>query len=527
MSASGKKKARSEAVSAKLTERQQAEQKEAAKIKLYTICFCVVLAVLVVIAAWVGIDRTIEASGSRQKSTVAATVGDHKINNVELNYYYMDAVNNFNQNYGSYAFIYGLDTTVALDKQVTNEETGSTWADDFTQSAVSTAQATYAMVDAANAAGFTLSDEQLAEVESIGSTLELYAQLSGYDNVDSYIRAMYGNGSSKESYLEYYKNNTLAQAFYQNYAENLTYDAASIAAADAADPMQYNSYSFNQYYIAVTRFLEDSENATAEQKDAARLAAEVAAKSLTTDDIDSLEAFDAAIQALDINSDAEASSSSYADTKYESIGATVSEWVTDSSRKAGEKTFLPMTSTVDGEEQVSGYYVVYFVGASDNKFPLKNVRHILVSFDTGASDEQKADAKAEAEALLAQWKSGEATEASFAALATENTADPGSAANGGLYTDVYPGQMVVNFNDWCFDESRKPGDTGIVESTYGYHVMYFVGDSDVTYRDSMIVKDLRSADSTAWYDSLVEAMPVTMGDAQYLRRDLVLNSGNN
>lgn len=36
--------------------------------------------------------------------------------------------------------------------------------------------------------------------------------------------------------------------------------------------------------------------------------------------------------------------------------------------------------------------------------------------------------------------------------------------------------MVTNFNDWCFDASRKAGDTGIVESDYGYHIIYFIGD---------------------------------------------------
>ena len=37
--------------------------------------------------------------------------------------------------------------------------------------------------------------------------------------------------------------------------------------------------------------------------------------------------------------------------------------------------------------------------------------------------------------------------------------------------------MVASFNDWIFDEARKPGDTEIIETDYGYHVMYFVGDN--------------------------------------------------
>ena len=34
--------------------------------------------------------------------------------------------------------------------------------------------------------------------------------------------------------------------------------------------------------------------------------------------------------------------------------------------------------------------------------------------------------------------------------------------------------MVPAFNDWCFDEARKEGDTGLVKTNYGYHVMYYV-----------------------------------------------------
>ena len=37
--------------------------------------------------------------------------------------------------------------------------------------------------------------------------------------------------------------------------------------------------------------------------------------------------------------------------------------------------------------------------------------------------------------------------------------------------------MVDAFENWCFDANRNPGDTGIVETTYGYHVMYFQGEN--------------------------------------------------
>ena len=52
-------------------------------------------------------------------------------------------------------------------------------------------------------------------------------------------------------------------------------------------------------------------------------------------------------------------------------------------------------------------------------------------------------------------------------------------ATGGLYTDVYVGRMVEPFENWCFDESRQYGDTGLVRTNYGYHIMYFVESREV------------------------------------------------
>ena len=187
------------------------------------------------------------------------------------------------------------------------------------------------------------------------------------------------------------------------------------------------------------------------------------------------------------------------------------------------------------EDNISGYYVVMFQGATDNTFALKNVRHILVApehvHEEGEehaegetySAEELAEAKAVAEEILNQWMSGDKTEESFAALANEKSAD-GDGTTGGLYENVYPGQMVDPFENWCYDASRKAGDTGIVESDYGYHVMYFCGDSDYVYRDYLIENDLRSADLDAWYTELVGAMTQTDGDTSYVRKDVTLSA---
>ena len=117
----------------------------------------------------------------------------------------------------------------------------------------------------------------------------------------------------------------------------------------------------------------------------------------------------------------------------------------------------------------------------DSKFV--DVRHILVQVKGGTaaedgsttySDEEWKACEEAAQAILDEWLAGDKTEESFAALAGEKTEDPGSQATGGLYQQVYEGQMVPAFNDWCFDESRQYGDYGLVQTNYGYHVMFFV-----------------------------------------------------
>ena len=116
---------------------------------------------------------------------------------------------------------------------------------------------------------------------------------------------------------------------------------------------------------------------------------------------------------------------------------------------------------------------------------LVDVRHILITPEGGTLNEDGSttytDAEwdacqKEAQAILDQWKSGEATEESFGKLAGEKTDDPGSKETGGLYENIQVGDMVVEFESWCFDESRKPGDTGLVKTDYGYHIMFYSAD---------------------------------------------------
>ena len=545
MSASNKKKLRKEQGAEKLTEKQLAAQKEAKTTRLYTIAFVAVLVVLIVIAVYVGVTQTVKNTGYYEKRTTAVQIGDHALSNAELNYYYIDSINNFYSNYGSYAAMFGLDTTKPLDEQIVDEETGRTWADDFLDTAKESAKNVYALADAAEAAGFTLPEDKQEEIESSLSSIDLYAQVYGYKDGDAYLKAMYGSGASKEGYKAYATRSALADAYYTHYSDSLTYTDDQIRQKDNEDLKVYSSYSYNSYYLSVSKFLtggttDENGNTTYsdEETAAAEAALRAAAESLTAEDITSTEVLDNAIATLSVNEGEEnAASTDSNNIRYGSINSLYQQWVADSSRKAGDKQVFESTTTDEnGNESLSGCYVVFFEGSTDNKFPMANVRHILVTPEHAADEaedahadgetysaEELAAAKQEAEELYAQWQSGEATEESFAELANEKS-DDGDGTTGGLYTNVTPGQMVQAFNDWCFDASRKTGDTGIVQTEYGYHIMYFVGNSDITYRDYLIQNDLRSADVQQWQEDMMAAVTMTDGDTKYIRTNLVLGS---
>ena len=152
--------------------------------------------------------------------------------------------------------------------------------------------------------------------------------------------------------------------------------------------------------------------------------------------------------------------------------------------------------TLVTEEDIEGFYEeqkelfeIYNIQKGDGNITV-DVRHILITVKAATGKEEHIEetdwekTKEKAQEVLDQWLAGEATEESFAALAEENSADPGSNLNGGLYAGVQKGDMVAEFEAWCFDASREPGDYGLVRTDHGYHIMYFVGSEELWHNVS-------------------------------------------
>ncbi len=550
MSASNKKKLRKEQYSDMLSEKQKQERAEAKKLKTYTIGFVVAMVLVVCTALGVLGVRAVNNSGIIQKNTIAATIGDRELSSVEMSYYYIDAVNKFyeemNNTYGDSASTYleamGLNTSVALDQQTYSEETGETWADHFLSAAMDQAASDYALYDLATKEEYKLDDSEQKSIDSYLNNIEVYATLYGYSNVKQFLRANYGFGADMDSYSEYYERGEIARSYYNAYPDTLSYDDDAIKAHDAEHAINFNSYDYSSCYLSYTYFrqggTEDEEGKVTYSEDennAARDAMKTAAEALAT--ATSVEDLEAKAKDTEVNEGTTLSVSRNEDALYSSINAAIAEWLTEEGRKEGDIAAIPNTSTTkneDGTETTvtNGYYVVIYHGLNTNETTIGNVRHLLVSFEGGTkdeetgktvySDEDKAKAKEAADKYLDEWKAGDATEESFIELVKEHS-DDGSAEEGGLFENVCPdGTYVPEFQNWALDADRQVGDTEVIETQFGYHVMYYVGASELTYRTYMITEELRAADFEEWYTALTKDITKTLGDTSKMTLGLIV-----
>lgn len=157
-------------------------------------------------------------------------------------------------------------------------------------------------------------------------------------------------------------------------------------------------------------------------------------------------------------------------------------------------------------EQMEQYYkdnevALIGKGFGKDKGNYYDVRHILIEVKSSAEDGKTiSDADwekclADAQKVLDEYLAGDKTEESFATLAGKYSVDGGSASNGGLYEQLTTGTNFVEpFKNWYLDASRQVGDTGLVKSDYGYHVMYFCSSTPIWEYE---VKALVLSDNTA------------------------------
>ena len=392
----------------------------------------------------------------------------------EYNWFYTNNVyqiyNNYYNAYGELA-MYFFNPQGGLEDQVYDQETGETWADyvrEYTDLSIVEMTRLY---NEGTEAGFVLDEEYYESCEAELDAIEATAKANGY-SLNEYLSLNYGRGVNAEVFRNMYEIYYFSLEYANSISEGLEVSADDIDAHYAEHSEDFDSVSFKAYFASGTPAEGEEEQAAMDDAKA---------------EAEAVLAGEKEVQFTESNYYTHAqTTSAYAD------------WLFDDARKAGDKDIF---------ETENGYYVVEFVENNDIHYNTVNVRHILVTPGDSTSEESLKAALETANKYLDDWKANGATEEAFADLAMKHSAD-GSAANGGLYTNVFKGQMVTEFEDWCFDPARKAGDCEVIQTSYGYHVMYFSGVAE-EYYSYIIDAAIRSEHLNSYLDGLVEGIEVS------------------
>lgn len=528
------------------------------------------IAVLLVIALVAGIvGFSISNSGMLERGDVALKIGDTEVTKAEYSYYYNSIFSNYFNNsyyydyyYGSgYGAMYtGYDYSVSPDTQSYSGEIEGVdnpmWTDYFKQSALESLKYVKGAVAYAAENGIELGEEDLAEVDETIESIETAADESNYSTA-AYLRAYYGKAMTLDMLRKICEEQSLTNKVQEvvtaEYAE--AYSKDEVENTFKEDLETYGAVSLRSYVIeaetvtveAESEDEEDTEEVTDETMADAKAEAEAFAAAVTDE---------ASFKTVAAQYEKEAGTETYAefetddsltlsedvtyeDLYYDSYDEDLCTWAFNEKTEKNETYILES----DGEG-----YTVYMMVDPVHHAPDEltyDVRHILLKFtesedeteETEETEEETEEVKAEMldtskyedvvididvdlenttepalynkiQDILIKYLDGDRTEDYFAELAAEYTEDS-NGEDGGIYEDVTLGYMVSEFENWAIEDGRQYGDVGIVETTYGYHIMYYIG-SEVTTWEDTIRNDLASAEYETFISELEEGENVAI-----------------
>ena len=514
------------------------------------------IAAVVVLAIVAGIGAfSVSNSGMLERGKVAFYVGDVEVTAPEYGYYYSSAFNNYFQYSYQYDYYYGAgmgklytgyDYSVSPDEQ--KYEGGELegvenpmYTDFFADQAMQSLRYVKASVKYAAENGIALDEDDYAEIDATIAEYKDGAKEMNF-SLPAYLRRFFHKGMSTDLLKKIVEEQTLTtkvqnvkiDEYAESYAESKIEETYNKSLKTYGVVSIYN-YSIAADEVEVEAATEDTEAKT-EVTDATMAAAKADADkfvaALKSGKDFKKVAFDFAKAAGDKDYEDYKTDETltlldevtYSDLSYETSDEGFLKWAIDTSTKAGE-TYIVKN---DGE----GYTVFMMVSPVHKAADVctYDVRHILVEFPEETEEtEEKEDVKVEAldtsaydvtvdnavkedytnaelfnkaQDILKEYLDGDKTEDNFAALAAKYSAD-GNAADGGIYEGVPMGKMVAEFENWALKDGRKYGDVGIVETQYGYHLMYFI-DSEVTTWSDTIRNDLANEEYSKLAEELEE-----------------------
>lgn len=419
------------------------------------------------------------------------TIGGEDVSRVEFDYNYSVAYNNYMNTYGTMMSYMGIDITGDLSTQMYSEEL--TWKDFFDQLAVENLTQTKAMLAEAKAAGFTY--DATEDFKVLEASVKEAATAAGV-SVKNYVQTIYGPYATMGRIEEFVKNDIVISEFYAQKAEELAPAADEIQAHYDSYPADYDSVDYRVTSVKAELPTEPTELADPVDTTVSASDAETAYVPSEAEIAKAME--DAKVLAEAAEAKVATEGDLQENVTMANLSSTISGWLFDDARKAGDTTIIEDTYN-------NQYYVLAFEKRYLDETPTANVRVIITEGTDGQT-------------ILDEWKSGEATEDSFAELCAKYSIDS-SATNGGLVEGAAKREITEELGVWLFDAARQAGDTTAITSSDGSYsyVMYYLGQNEPAWK--LDIKDtLLSATMNSYIEEAITGIEVEdpKGNLKYL-----------
>jgi len=409
---------------------------------------------------------------------------------------------------------------ISLADQI-NPSTGESWAAYFTEMTLTSMTEITTLYNLAKADGFTLSQEQLAEIDDDIAMIEMQAMFNQFPSVDSLLQRMFGSAMNESIYRSLMEMTLIARFYGDSVRDSFEFTADELAGYYYEHRDELDAINYREFLVNIEFSFEDMPDDEDELEDAiieATLAANRKANDFANE-IHSEEDF------IEVAGNYNVSLFSPEATQRRSQGArldaSMREWLLEDSRTHGDKTVI---------DTDHGSVVVFFVSRDDNNYRTVSMRQVLLSrqavnpddFLEGLDDPAYIAALADAENELHElaqevytlFNSAGRTEQALLDLIEEYSDD---FTEGGYYSDIakltFQGanfqamRVVPELEEWLFDDSRVVGDSELIYTAdFGYHLTYFMGEGDIFFE--LIARDrLRSARHSEWLSGLHRATP--------------------
>lgn len=350
----------------KMEARRAQKEKEKKQDKLTKLIATLIVAVLVILVV-----GSVAYSIIKKNTALHGTyieVGEHKVSQLEYDYYYQSTVSSYMMSYGSILPYMGLDTSVPYDQQMYTEEL--TWKDMFDQMTAEQIRQTKAMVDDAEKSGFVYDTQE--EYDSFLEGVASAAEEAG-TSLGDYYKQVFGSYATKDNIEDFVKDGIIAGAYYDKLLRDYAPSAEEIKSYYDENALDYDKVDYRSFMFTTGLDAEASEEDVTKAMEENKAKADAMLKAYQEDgDFEALCVENATEDMKETYEDPE-TEYSLAEGRYRSSLSTVmADWLYDDGRTAGDMAVLEDTDN-------SRYYVVEFIDRYYDEADDENISNTLSS----------------------------------------------------------------------------------------------------------------------------------------------------